>query len=113
MKLLSLTLCSLLAWWLELFILLPKYHNLDISTLLGCTPLHWAALRGNVEASSVLVQAGTKQELYVKDKAGFTPAQLASDKGHRHIAYFLVRISLYYKFSIDYCIFRGVNVDIR
>ncbi|KAK4789962.1 hypothetical protein SAY86_017266 [Trapa natans] len=57
----------------------------------GCTPLHWAALRGNVEACSVLVQAGTKHELFVKDKAGFTPAQLASDKGHQHIAYFLSR----------------------
>ncbi|XP_031382603.1 probable protein S-acyltransferase 23 isoform X1 [Punica granatum] len=55
----------------------------------GCTPLHWAALRGNLEACSVLVQAGTKHELNVKDRAGFTPPQLASDKGHRHIAYFL------------------------
>ncbi|KAJ9175028.1 hypothetical protein P3X46_013615 [Hevea brasiliensis] len=55
----------------------------------GCTPLHWAALRGNVEACTVLVHAGTKQELTVKDKAGFTPVQLASDKGHRHVALFL------------------------
>lgn len=75
--------------------LITKYRDLDISALLGCTPLHWAALRGNVEASSILVQAGAKHELFVKDRAGFTPAQLASDKGHRHIAYFLVRISLY------------------
>lgn len=59
--------------------------------LSGCTPLHWAALRGNVEACTVLVHAGTKQELTVKDKAGFTPVQLASDKGHRHVALFLVR----------------------
>ncbi|KAH7833510.1 hypothetical protein Vadar_007040 [Vaccinium darrowii] len=55
----------------------------------GCTPLHWAALRGNVEACTVLVHAGTKQELLVKDNAGFTPLQLASDKGYRHIALFL------------------------
>ncbi|XP_065616880.1 probable protein S-acyltransferase 23 isoform X2 [Quercus suber] len=55
----------------------------------GCTPLHWAAIRGNVEACSVLVHAGTKQELMVKDNAGFTPGQLASDKGHRHVALFL------------------------
>ncbi|KAL2537136.1 putative protein S-acyltransferase 23 [Forsythia ovata] len=55
----------------------------------GCTPLHWAALRGNVEACTVLVHAGTKQELMVKDKAGFTPVELASDKGHRHVAQFL------------------------
>ncbi|KAJ7013275.1 protein S-acyltransferase 23 [Populus alba x Populus x berolinensis] len=57
--------------------------------VLGCTPLHWAALRGNIEACTILVHAGTKQELAVKDKAGFTPAQVASDKGHRDIALFL------------------------
>ncbi|KAF8404780.1 hypothetical protein HHK36_009669 [Tetracentron sinense] len=55
----------------------------------GCTPLHWAAIRGNVEVCTVLVHAGTKQELTVKDNAGFTPAQLASDKGHRHVAFYL------------------------
>ncbi|EEF44063.1 Palmitoyltransferase TIP1, putative [Ricinus communis] len=55
----------------------------------GCTPLHWAALKGNVEACTVLVHAGTKQELTVKDKAGFNPFQLASDKGHRQVAFFL------------------------
>ncbi|KAH6793486.1 Ankyrin repeat family protein with DHHC zinc finger domain-containing protein [Perilla frutescens var. hirtella] len=55
----------------------------------GCTPLHWAALRGNVEACSVLAHAGSKDELVVKDKAGKTPVELASDKGHRHIALFL------------------------
>lgn len=60
-------------------------------TGLGCTPLHWAALRGHAEACSVLVHAGTKQELMVKDNAGFTPVQLAYDKGHRHVAPFLVR----------------------
>lgn len=61
-----------------------------ITFLLGCTPLHWAALRGNVEACSVLAHAGSKNELMVKDKAGKTPVELASDKGHRHIALFLV-----------------------
>lgn len=55
----------------------------------GCTPLHWAAIRGNVEACAVLVHSGTKQELFLKDKAGFTPAKLASDKGQRHVALFL------------------------
>ncbi|MCH88642.1 putative S-acyltransferase, partial [Trifolium medium] len=58
---------------------------------LGCTPLHWAALRGHSEACAVLVHAGTKEELTVKDNAGFTPVQLAFDKGHRHVAPFLVR----------------------
>ncbi|XP_054793452.1 probable protein S-acyltransferase 23 [Prosopis cineraria] len=55
----------------------------------GCTPLHWAATRGNAEACTVLVHSGTKKELVVKDKAGFTPVQLAHDKGHRHVAFFL------------------------
>ncbi|GAB4838383.1 hypothetical protein Ancab_027919 [Ancistrocladus abbreviatus] len=55
----------------------------------GCTPLHWAAIRGNMDACAVLVHAGKKHELVVKDRAGFTPIQLASDKGHRHIAVFL------------------------
>ncbi|XP_047315169.1 probable protein S-acyltransferase 23 [Impatiens glandulifera] len=55
----------------------------------GCTPLHWGALTGNVETCAVLVHAGTKEELMVKDNAGVTPAQLASDKGHQHVALFL------------------------
>ncbi|XP_072973696.1 probable protein S-acyltransferase 23 [Typha angustifolia] len=55
----------------------------------GCTPLHWAALRGNMEGCMVLVHAGTKAELMVKDNNGLTPAQLASDKGHRHVSYIL------------------------
>ncbi|XP_015892573.1 probable protein S-acyltransferase 23 isoform X2 [Ziziphus jujuba] len=58
----------------------------------GCTPLHWAAIGGNLEACTVLVHAGTKQELMVKDNAGFTPIQLASDKGHRHVALFLSKV---------------------
>ncbi|KAL4179999.1 hypothetical protein AMTRI_Chr13g123000 [Amborella trichopoda] len=56
----------------------------------GCTPLHWAAIRGHVEACTVLAHAGTKHELLLKDKAGLTPTQLASDKGHRHVAVSLV-----------------------
>ncbi|KAL0337546.1 UNVERIFIED_CONTAM: protein S-acyltransferase 24, partial [Sesamum calycinum] len=48
----------------------------------GCTPLHWAAIRGNLEACTVLVQAGKKDDLIVSDKTGLTPAQLAADKNH-------------------------------
>ncbi|XP_058111442.1 protein S-acyltransferase 24-like [Magnolia sinica] len=55
----------------------------------GCTPLHWAAIRGNLEACTVLVQAGKKEDLTVTDSTGFTPAQLASDKNHRQVAFFL------------------------
>ncbi|CAN6163315.1 unnamed protein product [Urochloa humidicola] len=55
----------------------------------GCTPLHWAAIRGNLEACTVLVQVGKKDDLMVKDKTGLTPAQLAADKNHRQVAFFL------------------------
>ncbi|KAL0403861.1 UNVERIFIED_CONTAM: protein S-acyltransferase 24 [Sesamum radiatum] len=56
----------------------------------GCTPLHWAAIRGNLEACTVLVQAGKKDDLMVTDNTGLTPAQLAADKNHRQVAFFLV-----------------------
>lgn len=59
----------------------------------GCTPLHWAAIRGNLEACTVLVQAGKKEDLMVTDNTGLTPAQLASDKNHRQVAFFLVGVS--------------------
>ncbi|XP_020591875.1 protein S-acyltransferase 24 [Phalaenopsis equestris] len=55
----------------------------------GCTPLHWAAIRGNLEAATVLVQAGKKEDLMVTDNTGSTPAQLAADKNHRQVAFFL------------------------
>jgi palmitoyltransferase ZDHHC13/17 len=57
---------------------------------LGCTPLHWAAIRGHLEVCIVLVHAGSKKELLVKDTSGLTPAQLAADKGHHHLANVLV-----------------------
>jgi len=52
----------------------------------GCTPLHWAAIRGNLEVCTVLVHAGTKEELALKDSGGLTPVQLAAEKGHRHLS---------------------------
>lgn len=55
----------------------------------GCTPLHWAAIRGHLEACTVLVQAGKKDDLMVTDNTGLTPAQAASDKNHRPVAFFL------------------------
>ncbi|CAH9079753.1 unnamed protein product [Cuscuta europaea] len=55
----------------------------------GCTPLHWAVLRGNLEACNLLLHAGTKQELTVKDREGYTPAKLATDKGYQQIALLL------------------------
>ncbi|XP_008795828.1 protein S-acyltransferase 24 isoform X2 [Phoenix dactylifera] len=55
----------------------------------GCTPLHWAAIRGNLEACTVLVQAGKKEDLMATDNTGLTPAQLASNKNHRQVVFFL------------------------
>jgi ankyrin repeat protein len=63
-----------------------------VSASLGCTPLHWAAIRGNLESCTVLVQAGKKEDLTVQDITGLTPAQLAVDKNHRQVAFFLVSI---------------------
>lgn len=40
----------------------------------------------------MLVQAGKKEDLTVTDKTGLTPAQLASEKNHRQVAFFLVGI---------------------
>ncbi|KAL2929860.1 Protein S-acyltransferase 24 [Bienertia sinuspersici] len=55
----------------------------------GCTPLHWAAIRGNLEACTILVQAGKKEDLILADNTGLTPAQLAAEKNHRQVAFFL------------------------
>ncbi|KAK4781261.1 hypothetical protein SAY87_017367 [Trapa incisa] len=55
----------------------------------GLTPLHWAAIKGNLEACTVLVQAGKKEDLMMTDSTGLTPAQLASEKNHRQVAFFL------------------------
>ena len=40
----------------------------------------------------MLVQAGKKEDLMVTDNTGLTPAQLASDKNHRQVAFFLVGV---------------------
>ncbi|KAG0499170.1 hypothetical protein HPP92_003861 [Vanilla planifolia] len=55
----------------------------------GCTPLHWAAIKGNLEVCTVLVQAGKKDDLMAADNTGSTPTQLAVDKNHRQVAFFL------------------------
>ena len=46
----------------------------------------------------MLVQAGKKEDLMVTDNTGLTPAQLASDKNHVQVAFFLV--SVHRPFSI-------------
>ncbi|KAL1167352.1 hypothetical protein V6Z11_A05G013500 [Gossypium hirsutum] len=67
----------------------------------GCTPLHWAAIRSNLEACTVLVQAGKKEDLMVTDNGGLTPEQLASDKNHRELAIFLGNARRLYKKGCD------------
>lgn len=54
--------------------------------------MHWAAIGGNLEACTVLVQAGTKEDLMVADKSGCTPEQLASNKANRRVTLLLVSI---------------------
>ncbi|TYI24870.1 hypothetical protein ES332_A05G015000v1 [Gossypium tomentosum] len=67
----------------------------------GCTPLHWAAIRSNLEACTVLVQAGKKEDLMVTDNGGLTPEQLASDKNHREVAIFLGNARRLFKKGCD------------
>jgi len=55
----------------------------------GCTALHWAAIRGNGEACTILMQGGANTLLSAKDVTGCTPAELASEKGHRYLANYL------------------------
>lgn len=45
-----------------------------------------------MDAVTVLVQAGKKEDLAAQDSTGCTPGQLASDKGHHHVALFLVSL---------------------
>jgi len=75
--------------------------------LLGCTPLHWTAIRGNLESCTVLIQAGKKEDLKVQDNTGLTPAQLAADKNHRQVAFFLV--SIIYIINIFLLIYTSSN----
>ncbi|KAK9823611.1 hypothetical protein WJX72_004215 [[Myrmecia] bisecta] len=51
----------------------------------GCTPLHWAAIRGNGEACTLLLQGGSAPLLAATDVTGSTPSQLAVEKGHRYL----------------------------
>ena len=75
---------------------------MTLTLTLGCTPLHWAAIKGNLEACTVLVQAGKKEDLNATDKTGLTPAQLASEKNHRQVALFLVGfLQLFYFHTIQ------------
>lgn len=51
----------------------------------GCTPLHWGAIKDSGDACIQLLQAGADSLLLTKDNTGSTPAQLAVEKGHRHL----------------------------
>jgi palmitoyltransferase len=58
----------------------------------GCTPLHWAAIRGKSEAAHILAQAGGASALEARDTEGSTPAQLATEKGHKSLGFFLANL---------------------
>ncbi|KAG0503415.1 hypothetical protein HPP92_003487 [Vanilla planifolia] len=84
----------------------------------GCTPLHWAAIKGNLEVCTVLVQAGKKDDLMAADNTGSTPTQLAVDKNHRQVAFFLDQVfptltaafGLFAWLGVFPCKFRAVYV---
>lgn len=61
--------------------------------ILGFIPLHWAAIRGNLTACRILVQAGKKDDLMMTDNSGLTPQQHASDRNHQQVTNFLVGIN--------------------
>ena len=56
--------------------------------------MHWAAIGGNIEACTVLAQAGTMEDLMITDKSGCTPKQLASDNGHKRLVILFVSTRL-------------------
>ena len=58
----------------------------------GCTPLHWAAIRGKSEAAHILAQAGGASAQEARDTEGSTPAQLATEKGHKSLGFFLANL---------------------
>ena len=55
------------------------------------TPLHWAALRGQGEAATLLVHGGGAGALCAADGTGGTPEALARGKGHALLAERLAR----------------------
>jgi len=72
---------------IRLLLFMDAYHGQKDKE--GCTPLHWAAIRGNLEACTVIVHAGTNEDLMAKDNKGLTPAEVAADRGQYHVASFL------------------------
>ncbi|PKA62445.1 S-acyltransferase TIP1 [Apostasia shenzhenica] len=76
-------------------------HSLDPDWLHASSPRHFSTqvdefqdhqhscVWGNLEACTVLVQAGKKEDLTMIDVTGSTPAQLAAEKNHRQVAFFL------------------------
>jgi len=53
------------------------------------TPLHWAAIGGNVEVARLLVSHG--ESVNAKDSRGMTPLFWALDRGRQQVAEFLVK----------------------
>ena len=64
-------------------LLLVMDARLHLADKDGCTPLHWAAIKGAGEACQVLLQGGAGSLLTTEDVTGSTPPQLAAQKGHR------------------------------
>lgn len=57
-------------------------HILDVQDSLGMTPLHLATLRNQPEVASTLLKHSSKG-LWMRDKNGRTPLDLAKLQGHK------------------------------
>ncbi len=68
-------------------LLLVMDARLHLADKDGCTPLHWAAIKGAGEACQLLLQGGAGSLLTTKDVTGSTPPQLAAQKGHRYVSH--------------------------
>ena len=58
----------------------------DIADDEGFTPLHFAALRGNIEVALYLLEIGANP--YIRNKKGFVPYEISSREDIR--VYFMV-----------------------
>lgn len=69
--------------------------------------------QGHLEVCTILVHAGKKQELLIKDKAGLSPMQLAFDKGHQQVAHFLVRYFVFMTYYVAYMILASMGIHVE
>ncbi|KAG8389409.1 hypothetical protein BUALT_Bualt02G0226200 [Buddleja alternifolia] len=81
-------------------ILCLGYVNLDLDSVNshGQTPLHLAAINGQVEALQFLISVGS--EVDVTDIDGYTPLHYAAQEGHFEAVEFLLNHSVFGKYAL-------------